>query len=166
VNKKDLIWGIGLSILSVCISIYSYGITSPKVVTTLARAEYYIRLWAYFLLILSTVLIGRTLLSAKKHDNTVFRNDSNNIIAPIFTSVCIIAYLFILKILGYFISTPLFLFILIYYFKKLSNKDEILSFKSRLIIIFNILFISVISSIISFYIFNNVLKVVLPRGII
>jgi len=156
--KRDLIWGIALLVISLVIFFYSFSIPAPPFASGLARTNPYIRMWAIFLAILSICLIVSSIIKKNSEKANIILTFSS-----IFTIGMLAIYLLVLPILGYIISTIIFLFVTMVFYLILS-KDIELNSKKILIESFKYFAISIIITIIVQQIFVKVLVVVLPVG--
>jgi len=160
--KKDLIWGISLFFISLIIIFYSYTIPAPLFVKGLARTNPYIRMWAFFLALLSVCLIVGAIINKK----TTSFNKNIVVSFPIIV-IAIIGmlsiYLIIMPLLGYVISTIFFIFVTMLYYRFYQNKVK-LNHKNLLIEILKILILSIFITLITCLIFVKILNVIVPIG--
>jgi len=164
-RRKDLIWGISLLITSIIITIYSYTIPAPGFVKGLARVNPYIRIWSFVLALLSVCLIVSTIVNTKNNKNGGSHEKNLFITFPaVFTIGMLVLYLILMPILGYIISTILFLFIIMLYYKKINQKDIELNYKNLTIEILKYLTLSITITLITHQIFVRILNIVVPSG--
>jgi len=158
--RKDLFLGISLFIISLIIIFYSYTIPAPLFVKGLARTNPYIRMWAFFLALLSVCLIVSAIFNKKT-------TSSNKNIVVTFSIIAIIGmlsiYLIIMPLLGYIISTIFFLFVTMLHYRFYQNKVK-LNHKNLLIEILKILILSIFVTLITRLIFVKILNVIVPIG--
>lgn len=161
--KRDVILGVLLEIFCAIafVSTFSIGVgTMAKY--PLAQPGYYVRLWIVIFAILSLVMIVNAI---RKKDMTKLEPMFHGQV--VFTLVILAAYIYVMDIVGFAVSTIAFTAIIILEYSwaagKFKNEDG--TTKKGAALIKGILFYIVIAVIISFateYIFRELLNVNLP----
>ncbi len=154
---RDLTLSVGLIIFCIVNFIYSAATDTRTVEYRLAGATSYMQLWLSVLLVLSLILLVRTL--KKKPDNVV---------APMWTKLGVLTlavlavYLLVMPYIGFFIDTVIFLTVLIAAFTLTAphERKEGPAFYRQWAAW---LLVSLISTTVIYYLFANILKVVFPK---
>lgn len=156
--KRDLILGAFLLVFSIILFFYTGATIGTNTITIkLAQPQVYVQMWLVVLGILAAILIVKSLV--KKED----------VVLPaiwgrlqIFTVVAMVIYLLVMKWIGFFLSSIIFLSIVIIVYSYKANKIKSDKKQKALQIGWYIVF-SVISVAITQYLFAEVLGVLLPR---
>jgi len=158
--KRDTIFSLILILFTIICFFSSFQIKDPLFAQGLASSGTYLRIWLSLLMLLSLLLLRRAL--SKRLTN---KKEQLFTIPVIFTITMLIIYAIIISILGYLLSTTIFLFITMsfysfYPFKNINNEKMIIT--KRLV---KYLFLSITMTFIIYYIFENFLNVIFPDSI-
>ena len=154
--KRDLMLSVGLIVFSVVLFIYAGTFKTNVINIPAAMPDVYMRIWLGLLAILSVLLLIRTL-----------RTKPDEVVAPmwgklqIFTVVCLLLYVGLLKVLGFRICTILFLMATTTVYC-LSDMEEKPKGKKLVLCLAKYLLISLIVMVASDLLFRNVLHCNLP----
>ena len=154
--KRDLILSISLITISIILFIYSGTFRTDVINITAAMPDVYMRLWLAVLLVLSVLLLIRTL-----------REKPQDIMAPmwgrlqIFTVAALFLYIFLMNKLGFRICTALFVLIVtsVYCLSGMEERP-----KGRALILFfgKLLLLSLAVTAVSDILFRTILSCNLP----
>ena len=155
---RDLILGILMAALSAFYLIFTFQIkTRPKLTPSYSSARIVRTLLGILLAILSVVLIFQGIRRLRSHqeEESVKKTDKGDLVTVILTLAVIIGYTVILPLLGFCLSTVIYLFLQMLI---LAPKDK------RNYLLFAI--IAVVFTAIVFAAFRIGLQQLLPRGVI
>lgn len=154
--KRDLVISIAVLIFSVINILYSFTMKTNVIEYGLAKPGNYVRLWLTAFSILAVVLLIRSL-----------RHKTGTVAAPIWhraaiiTVIATVAYLLLMPYIGFIIMTVLFLtglgLVYTYYMKV-----KTLTGKTLLREIIKWILFSILSTVILYLLFSELLNVVLP----
>jgi multidrug transporter EmrE-like cation transporter len=156
--KRDLALSIGLIVFCLVNYIYAELMDGRGAMTyRLARADSYMQLWLIVLAALSVLLLIRTL-----------KNKPADAAVPMWTKLgvfvlaAVAVYLLTMPYIGFFISTVIFLtaLITVYSLSMQQKKKGGISFYLQFAIWF---LVSLIGTMIIYYLFSNVLHVIFPK---
>ena len=157
---KDLIWSVFLIVLSIAIYCYSGTFDSTsEAVHPLAKSSVYSRIWAVILFILSLILLLRTLRKRNQIKGTPLLT-----FASIVSVTALVLYLYGLNYLGFAPCTAVFLTVLITYYHWLALNEEERKNARMMMTAMKYFLMSVILTIIFYFVFGRVLSVYLPVG--
>lgn len=161
--KRDVIVGILLEIFCAImfVSTFSIGVGTMEKIP-LAQPGYYVRLWVVVFAILSLVMIVNAI---RKKDMTKLEPMFHSQV--VFTVVLLAAYIYMMDIVGFVVSTIAFMIIIIMEYSwaagKFKNEDG--TTKKGAALVKSILFYVVVAIVVSYvtdYIFRELLSVNLP----
>lgn len=163
INKKDVILGLimlGLSGYILFGNNVIVGNSIFKEEIIVARAEFYLKFLSVGMMIISVALIMKTLKIFKVKDQETTSEPINNIVKLSF--VALIIYVFILKPVGFFISSFLLVAFLSYIIRLKENNIDLTDKKSVIKSLIISCIFSLTTVLIIMFIFTRWLKVVLP----
>jgi hypothetical protein len=150
-KKINFIIGSIFIIFSIIIFILANNFSQNLVVDVGLKADFFPKLISILMIIASCVLIHGSLKnkSLSNHISDVFNSDMKK---PLLGMALIISYGISMIVIGYLVSTVVFCFIFLHIFKvkKLLTKC----------------IVSIVFSLIIYFIFNNLFLINLPRGIL
>jgi len=154
--KRDLVISIAVLVFSIFNIIYASNMRTDVIDYELAKPGNYVRMWLILFAILGVILLVRSL-----------KNKTDAVAAPIWHRAAVItviataAYLFLMPYIGFSIMTVLFLFglgLLYTYYMK----TKVLRGKTLVKEIIKWLLFSILTTIILYLLFGELLNVVLP----
>jgi len=158
--KRDVILSVVLIIISIILIIYSYASIDPPFAQGLASSGSYVRMWLSMIIIFSFLLLSKSIL-VKNKDKIKEKIFSDTVI---FTIIILFLYIFIMSVLGYYLSTILFLFLIVFYYSHYPFKNLFNDKKLLMISIIKILIFSFVVTFIIEFIFVNMLHTILPKA--
>ena len=160
----DFILGICILFAVVAALIYSYILESPRVTIFLARPDVYMALWLILLAVLAVLLIVRSL---KQRNTPEGQADGVAIWGSmaVFTAVVMLAYLLLIKKLGFTIDSILMLWCLtlVYTFNIGAVKKD---WRNKALFLKEFIktgIFSITTSLLIYYIFTTILTSKLPK---
>ena len=155
--KRDMIMSVLLIIFSVVMFVYAGTFTTDAIKIAAAKPDVYVRLWLGLLLILSVLLLVRTMRS--KPDDVLPTLWGK---IQIFTILSMFLYILLLDKLGFQLCTGIFMMLTttVYCF---SDMDEIPKGKALVVQLVKYLVLTVITVVAVDVIFVNILGCNLPR---
>lgn len=155
--KRDMIMSVLLIIFSVVMFVYAGTFTTEAIKIAAAKPDVYVRLWLGLLLILSVLLLVRTMRS--KPDDVLPTLWGK---IQIFTILSMFLYILLLDKLGFQLCTGIFMMVTttVYCF---SDMDEIPKGKTLVVQLVKYLVLTVVTVVAVDVIFVNILGCNLPR---
>ncbi len=155
--KRDLILGVFMLVFSVAMFFYTGATIGTNTITIkAAQPQLYLQMWLVVLGVLSVILITRTLMKKEKELLPIIWGK-----LQVFTVAGMAIYLFVMKWIGFFLSSAIFLSIVIIVYSYKSNKVKARGKKLAIQLGAYILF-SVAATALTQYLFAEVLGVLLP----
>lgn len=157
--KRDLILGVAILAFCVISYVYSYNLTDSRAKYFLAKADTYVMIWLVLLAVLSIVLILRSI-----------KRKSDEVLPPILTkrilltALIIVAYVFSMDKIGFFVSSFFFVFALLFFFTR-EEKGNFPQGKAFAKMILIWVGIAAASVTMVQYLFGNLLGIRLPAGL-
>ncbi len=152
---RDLILGVVLLALGIAYTIMARNLkTRPKLVPSYANSQIIPTLLGILLIILSCALIWQSIRKLKEPDNTEIKKMSKiDLLSIVLTFAVMVLYIILLPILGFILSTIIFLFLQI---------TILAPAEKRNLLLFAV--IAVVFTAITFVAFRIGLTQLLPRG--
>jgi len=156
--KRDFILGAFLLVFSIVMFFYTGATIGTNTISIkLAQPQVYVQIWLIALGILAVILIIKSLV--KKEDGVLPVIWGR---MQIFTVVAMAIYLFVMKWIGFFLSSAMFLSIVLISYSYKANKIKT-DKKQKILQIGGYIVFSVIAVAFTQYLFAEVLGVLLPR---
>jgi hypothetical protein len=157
--RREAIFSVILILFSLTFFIYSYQSIDPPFAQGLASSGTYVRIWLSILTLLGLILLIKSMIKKNKT-----KMEAMFSITVVYSIIVLLLYILIMPIIGYFISTILFLFAISSYYNFYNFK--VIKDSKKLIItkLIKLFFFSLIVTMITQYIFANILRVLLPRS--
>ena len=163
--KGDLITGIIATIFSIFYLSQTYSIKIFGGADAIADARTIPKIWGISLLVLSIMLIIRSLYKMYKNKKEISINDNRKVIDKIknkrevvYTFLLLIFYAILMEPLGFVLSSILYVFFQIWVLTPIDKRDSKMKFISG--------GLTIVFSIGLYYLFTEYFMVLLPAGIL
>lgn len=154
--KKDMVLSISIMVACIACFISMALLKTPESKHWIARADSYVQVWVILLFALSCIVLFRALRDKPKDVEVPLWTKNS-----IFTILVLLGYLILMPKFGFILATSIALFLLLTIFSNAVHTDSE-SKKTKMFRLGFHIILSIIATVIIYFLFAKVLGVILP----